>query len=78
MTSAGAWSFFVEINLAQPPFDDVHVRRALALALDRPASRNRLGRTGRRRGFTDEHCRPGPTEGHCYRDRFDSENGPDS
>ena len=34
-TSASNFSRFVMINVAQPPFDDVHVRRATALVLDR-------------------------------------------
>jgi peptide/nickel transport system substrate-binding protein len=37
MTSNGLWSYAAEINVAQPPFDDPHVRRALTLALDRPS-----------------------------------------
>jgi peptide/nickel transport system substrate-binding protein len=32
-----AWLMFLEMNLAVPPFDDVHVRRAVNLALDRTA-----------------------------------------
>jgi peptide/nickel transport system substrate-binding protein len=34
-TSASSFSRFMTINVAQPPFDDVHVRRAMALVLDK-------------------------------------------
>ncbi len=34
---AGGWSRFVAMNVAQPPVDDVHVRRAISLVLDRQA-----------------------------------------
>lgn len=34
---AGNFSWFVAINVAQPPFDDEHVRRAVGLVLDRRA-----------------------------------------
>lgn len=33
--TTGNFSRFVTMNAAQPPFDDVHVRRAIALVLDR-------------------------------------------
>jgi peptide/nickel transport system substrate-binding protein len=80
LTSAGAWSFFVEINLAQPPFDDVHVRRALALALDRPALAESVkAEQGVVAGSPTTHVVPDPMEGSLLTgwDRFDSENGPD-
>jgi peptide/nickel transport system substrate-binding protein len=35
VTSASNFSRFVTINVAQPPFDDIHVRRATALVFDR-------------------------------------------
>jgi ABC-type transport system substrate-binding protein len=34
------WLFFAAMNLAQPPFDDVHVRRAANLAVDKAAIRD--------------------------------------
>ena len=37
------WPVFVVLRLTQPPFDDAHVRRALAWALDRAALRKALG-----------------------------------
>ena len=33
MTAEGYATTFIGINVAQPPFDDPHVRRALALIL---------------------------------------------
>jgi peptide/nickel transport system substrate-binding protein len=35
VTTTGATTTFATINVAQPPFDDPHVRRALVLGLDR-------------------------------------------
>ena len=37
------WPVFVMLNLTRPPFDDVHVRRALAWVLDRAAMRDAVG-----------------------------------
>ena len=34
-TTAGSATDFLAMNVAEPPFDDVHVRRAVALAVDR-------------------------------------------
>lgn len=34
-TAAGSATNFMALNVAEPPLDDVHVRRAIALALDR-------------------------------------------
>jgi peptide/nickel transport system substrate-binding protein len=34
-TTAGSATDFLAMNVSQPPFDDVHVRRAVALAIDR-------------------------------------------
>jgi peptide/nickel transport system substrate-binding protein len=80
MTSAGAWSYFAEINLAQPPFDDVHVRRALALALDRAALAESVqAEQGVVAGSPTTHVVPDPLEGSLLArwDRFGSANGPD-
>jgi peptide/nickel transport system substrate-binding protein len=37
------WLDYISLNLTQPPFDDVHVRRALAWVLDRAAIRAAWG-----------------------------------
>jgi peptide/nickel transport system substrate-binding protein len=37
------WRYFVSMNVTQPPFDDVHVRRAMSWLLDRAAFRDSLG-----------------------------------
>jgi peptide/nickel transport system substrate-binding protein len=80
ITSPSAWSFFVEINLAQPPFDDVHVRRALALALDRPALVQSVKAEHEFvEGSPITHVVPDPMEASLLSrwDRYDSADGPD-
>jgi ABC-type transport system substrate-binding protein len=57
----GAWSQVLTYNVAQPPFDDVHVRRAVTRALD-------LATIGRAIRFADQgtfftHVVPDPWEG---------------
>jgi peptide/nickel transport system substrate-binding protein len=37
------WLLYVSLNLTKPPFDDVHVRRALSLILDKAALREAWG-----------------------------------
>lgn len=60
-TTAGSLTLFATINLAQPPFDDVHVRRAFALALDRRALSNHVSFSGTASFAT--HLVPDPLEG---------------
>ncbi len=49
---------WVTFNLAQPPFDDVHVRRAYALALDRQGLQESLAETGVQFGPVTSHLVP--------------------
>jgi peptide/nickel transport system substrate-binding protein len=37
------WLYYASMNLTQPPFDDVHVRRAMSWLVDREAFRDSLG-----------------------------------
>jgi peptide/nickel transport system substrate-binding protein len=80
MTSTGLWSLFAEINVAQPPFDDPHVRRALALAVDRPALADPVKSWwGAVAGSPATHVVPDPMEGSLLSqwDPFDSASGSD-
>jgi oligopeptide transport system substrate-binding protein len=43
--------YFLVLNAGEPPFDDVRVRQALSLAVDRDAIANRLLRTGVRPAY---------------------------
>lgn len=64
VTATGAGSIYAMINVAQPPFDDPHVRRALALVLDRAALADSTRSWG---GFVAgsiaTHLAPDPMEG---------------
>jgi ABC-type transport system substrate-binding protein len=57
--ATGSGTTHLAINVAQPPFDDVHVRRALALALDRPP----LAASTSDGGTITSHLVPDPMEG---------------
>ena len=37
------WLFYVSMNLTKPPFDDVHVRRAMSWVMDKAALRQAFG-----------------------------------
>jgi ABC-type transport system substrate-binding protein len=64
VTATGGGSAYATINVAQPPFDDPHVRRALALVLDRHAlAESTLSRYGWVAGSTATHLAPNPMEG---------------
>ncbi len=61
---------FVEINVTRPPFDNVHVRQAFALAVDRVALVRDVRRDGSR--VADSLCVPGsgPVPGYVPRVRL--------
>ena len=59
-TSTGT-IFFVTMNTALPPFDDVHVRRALAILLDRAAAARGVGFDGQ--GSLTSHLIPDAMNG---------------
>jgi peptide/nickel transport system substrate-binding protein len=65
-TSAGNGEVYAYFNVAQPPFDDVHVRWAVAQALDRAAILNvlrpELGAFGQIPYVVANHLAPDPTE----------------
>ncbi len=50
--TANLGSYFLVVNTRKPPFDDVRVRRALYLAIDREAITDRLLRTGVRPAYS--------------------------
>jgi peptide/nickel transport system substrate-binding protein len=65
-TAAGYATTFIVMNVAQPPFDDPHVRRALALILDRAAmTRAAAHYEGALSAYvtTTSHLVPDPVEG---------------
>ncbi len=62
-TTTGATSRALLMNTAQPPFDDVHVRRALALALDHGALAEETRRASSSQGPPVSHVVPDPMEG---------------
>ncbi len=61
---------FIEINVARPPFDNLHVRRAFALAVDRASLVRDVRRDGSR--VADSLCVPGsgPLPGYTPRVRL--------
>jgi peptide/nickel transport system substrate-binding protein len=50
------WLHYVALNVTQPPFDDVHVRRAMSWVMDRAALRDAWG--GAQAGPIAEHIVP--------------------
>jgi ABC-type transport system substrate-binding protein len=50
------WRFYVSMNLTQPPFDDVHVRKAMSWVVDRAAFRRVAG--GPLEGAIAQHIVP--------------------
>ncbi len=57
------------MNLTQPPFDDIHVRKAMNYIMDKDGPAEGLGRPARR---VDRHAhRPGPM---LYGDRLSDYN----
>jgi peptide/nickel transport system substrate-binding protein len=66
VTAAGYATTFMVLNVAQPPFDDPHVRRAVALILDRAAMTRAAARVqGALSAYTitASHLVPDPIEG---------------
>lgn len=45
-------SYFYRVNVTQPPFDDVRVRRALALSIDRRAVCEKITKSGERPSYS--------------------------
>ncbi len=60
------WRYYVSMNLTQPPFDDVHVRRALSWVLDRRRLLDAAG--GRLGGSPAQHILPDALLGGRLRD----------
>ena len=48
-------TYYITMNLTQPPFDDVHVRRAMNWVMDRDGAAQGVGRPGRRRRRRAHH-----------------------
>jgi peptide/nickel transport system substrate-binding protein len=61
--TTGNATYFAKVNVAQPPFDDPHVRRALALALDRAALADQISEWAGFDGSLTSHLVPDPMEG---------------
>ena len=55
-SNSGDQTYFITMNLTQPPFDDVHVRRAMNWVMDRNALRKAWG--GPIAGEIAEHIMP--------------------
>ena len=59
-TNAGDRTWYLTMNLTQPPFDDVHVRRAVNFVVDREALRKAWGGAVGRRGRDAHRARRHP------------------
>jgi peptide/nickel transport system substrate-binding protein len=57
-SNSGDQTYYITMNLTQPPFDDVHVRRAMNWVMDRNALRKAWG--GPIAGQVAEHILPNP------------------
>ena len=56
------WTVFLSFNLAEPPFDDIHVRRALAILLNRPVTARRVTTTPPSQKQVTSHYLPDPMD----------------
>ncbi len=54
-SNSGDRTYYITMNLTQPPFDDVHVRRAMNWVMDRNGAPQGVGRPGRRRRRRAHH-----------------------
>jgi ABC-type transport system substrate-binding protein len=67
--------WWIAINLAVPPFDDIHVRKAVTLAIDRDELRRRWARLttpgpGPIPGIVADHLAPDALEGELLPDNY--------